>query len=384
MKKLFYIGIIGIALFEIANVYFIMPMPGGSQEINSIDLAYTLHSWRWVFRGFFTLLIILGLRSVFLGKKWLPVAALILLPGIIYMTNFYMAADAMFYQPKTLSVKDMSKNSVEKDRLILGITHKGQAKAYPIQYLGYHHQVRDSIGGKSIMVTYCTVCRTGRVFEPIVNGKTEEFRLVGMDRYNAMFEDKTTKSWWRQATGEAITGRLKGQQLPEFPAMQTTLSKWVELYPHSLVMQPDPHFQVEYDSMQTYEKGRLTGRLTRRDTASWQNKSWVVGVEIGNTSKAYDWNLLQKEQIIYDVIDSTPITIVLSKDSSSFVVLKRINQEQLFVLVNDTIKSKENAYNFAGISLNEPGNDLKRIDAYQEYWHSWQTFHPLTQKYEKK
>lgn len=207
---------------------------------------------------------------------------------------------------------------------------------------------------------------------------------MGMDHYNAMFEDKTTKSWWRQATGEAITGRLKGQQLPEFPAMQTTLSKWVELYPHSLVMQPDPHFQVEYDSMRTYEKGRLTGKLTRRDTASWQNKSWVVGVEVGNASKAYDWNLLQEEQIIYDVIDSTPITIVLSKDSSSFVVLERINQEQLFVLANDTIKSEENAYNFAGISLNKPGNDLKRIDAYQEYWHSWQTFHPLTQKYKKK
>ncbi|MCB0569089.1 MAG: DUF3179 domain-containing protein [Phaeodactylibacter sp.] len=383
MKKLFYIGIVCFALFEIANVYFIMPMPGGSQEINSIDMAYTLHSWRWVFRGFFTLLIILGSRPVFSGKKWLPVAALILLSGIIYMTNYYIAADAMFYQPTALSVKDVSKNSVEKDRLIIGITYKGQAKAYPIQYLGYHHQVRDSIGGKPIMVTYCTVCRTGRVFEPIVNGKTEEFRLVGMDHFNAMFEDKTTKSWWRQATGEAITGSLKGQQLPEFPAMQTTLSKWVELYPHSLVMQPDPHFQVEYDSMRTYEKGRLTGKLTRRDTASWQNKSWVVGVEIGNASKAYDWNLLQKEHIIYDVIDSTPIAVVLSKDSSSFVVLERINQEQLFVLANDTLRSRENAYNFAGISLNEPGNDLKRINAYQEYWHSWQTFHPMTQKHKR-
>lgn len=292
-----------------------------------------------------------------------------------------MAADTMFYQPTTLSVKELNENSVEKERLIIGITHQGQAKAYPIQYLGYHHQVRDSIGDKPIMITYCTVCRTGRVFEPIVNGKTEQFRLVGMDHFNAMFEDKTTKSWWRQATGEAITGRLKGQLLPEFPAMQTTLSKWVELYPHSLVMQPDPHFQVKYDSMSTYEKGRLTGNLTRRDTASWQNKSWVVGVEVGDASVAYDWNLLQKERLIYDVIDNTPIAVILSKDSSSFVVLERTNPEQFFVLTNDTLKSQDNAYTFAGLSLNEPGNDLQRINAYQEYWHSWQTFHPLTGKY---
>ena len=38
-KKFFYSGIIGISLFEILNVFFIMPMPG-SQEIKSINIAY--------------------------------------------------------------------------------------------------------------------------------------------------------------------------------------------------------------------------------------------------------------------------------------------------------------------------------------------------------
>lgn len=230
------------------------------------------------------------------------------------------------------------------------------------------------------MVTYCTVCRTGRVYEPIVNGKSENFRLVGMDHFNAMFEDKTTKSWWQQATGEAITGTLKGQQLPEFPSVQTTLSKWIELYPNTLVMQPDKNFQVEYDSIRTYEKGRLTGKLTRRDTASWQNKSWVVGVEVGKVSRAYDWNLLQKERIIYDELDNQPIAIILSKDSSSFVVVQRMSKEQTFSLANDTLKSEANSYNFMGHSLNPMVSDLKRINAYQEYWHSWQTFHPLAKK----
>ena len=50
MKKIFYFGFIGLILFEIANVYFIMPMPG-SQRMNSIDLAYFLYSWRWLFRA---------------------------------------------------------------------------------------------------------------------------------------------------------------------------------------------------------------------------------------------------------------------------------------------------------------------------------------------
>jgi len=384
MKKLFYFGLIGFILFEIANVYFLMPMRGGSQEINSIDVAYFLHVWRWMFRAFFILLMILGVKSVFRNRKWLPVVTLLILSAIVYMTNFDMAADTMFHQPKSLSLKNVSENKVEGDKLIIGITHGGEAKAYPIQYLGYHHQVRDSIGGKPVMVTYCTVCRTGRVFEPLVGGKTEDFRLVGMDHYNAMFEDKTTKSWWRQATGEAIAGSLKGQTLPEFPCIQTTLNKWTELYPHTLVMQPDTHFQVGYDSMRTYEKGRLTGRLTRRDTASWQNKSWVVGVQMGKTSKTYDWNMLQKEHIIYDVLDNTPIAVILSKDSSSFVVLERLSIQQTFILANDTLKSGDNSYNFIGKSLNISGQDLKRVNAFQEYWHSWFTFHPSTLKYQMK
>ncbi|NUO00617.1 MAG: DUF3179 domain-containing protein, partial [Saprospiraceae bacterium] len=259
-------------------------------------------------------------------------------------------------------------------------THNGQAKAYPIQFLGYHHQVRDSIGGKPIMVTYCTVCRTGRVFEPLVKGKTENFRLVGMDHFNAMFEDETTRSWWRQATGEAVAGKQKGAMLPEFPSLQTTLGKWTELYPNTLVMQPDPEFRVAYDSMSTYEKGRLTGKLTRRDTASWQPKSWVVGLTLGQNSKAYDWNRLQQERLIYDEVNNQPIVVVLSKDSSSFVVLERSSKVQKFTLQQDTLISADNRYSFLGVSQNKGQPDLKKLPAYQEYWHSWKTFHPQTEK----
>ena len=56
MKKLFWLGLIGLFLFEIANVYFIMPMPG-SQDMNSIDLAYFLYTWRWLFRILFGVMI---------------------------------------------------------------------------------------------------------------------------------------------------------------------------------------------------------------------------------------------------------------------------------------------------------------------------------------
>lgn len=371
MKRVFYLGIICLILFEIANVYFIMPMPG-SQEMNSIDFAYFLSSNRMWFRGLFLLLILLGVYPAFSSKEWLASIALVLVSVVFYMTNYVMAAEAMFYQPKTLSMKYETENTIDSSRLIIGIEHDGEAKAYPIQFLGYHHQVCDSIGGKNVIITYCTVCRTGRVFEPIVNGKIEQFRLVGMDHFNAMFEDATTKSWWQQATGEAVAGKLKGEVLPEMPSTQTTLAKWLSIHPQSSIMQPDSNFQDEYASMSNYEEGRLEGNLTVYDTLSWQKKSWVAGVIVGKISKAYDWNVLKKEHVINDVVGGEPITVILSDDDKSLFAFKR-NDKPLF-LQNDTLFDGQTKYNLLGKSLDSNFPDLIKINVYQEYWHSWQTF----------
>ena len=379
MKKLFYFGILFLILFEIANVYSIMPMPG-SQELNSLDIAYFLFSWRWFFRIVFVLMILAGSKQAFQSSKWMPAAALLMVGAIAYGSNYKMAADSMFLQAVSLHFKDKSTNVVSPDRLVLGVIHKGRAKAYPIQFIAYHHQVRDSLGGLPIMVTYCTVCRTGRVFEPLIKGKTEDFRLVGMDHFNAMFEDKSTRSWWRQATGEAVTGSLKGQKLPEFPSIQTTLDKWIELYPNTLIMQPDENFKAKYESISKYESGQSKSKLTLRDKGSWQPKSWVIGVIVGTESMAYDWNRLQKERIIYDKINGLPISVILAKDNNSFVALERSADDQVFTLSNDTLISGGDHYNFIGKSLNNNKPDLKKLNAYQEYWHSWQIFHPLTKK----
>ncbi|WP_264565107.1 DUF3179 domain-containing protein [Flavobacterium sp. N3904] len=378
-KKIYYFGIIGIIFFEIANVYFIMPMPG-SQEMNSIDLAYFLYTWRWIFRLVFILMIFFGFKASFQKSKILSLLASVLAIGIGYATNAVMAADSMFLQTKNLKMSDASHSKIDTSRIVIGVTYKGQSRAYPIQFLGYHHQVFDTIAQKPILVTYCTVCRSGRIFEPMVNGKKESFRLVGMDHFNAMFEDKTTKSWWRQATGEAIAGKLKGQTLPELESNQMSLKQWLTLNPKSLIMQQDKDFKTEYDSLSNYESGRRKGNLTRRDTLSWKEKSWIVGITIDKQSKAYDWNDLVKKRIIYDVIQNKPIVLILANDNKSFVALERNSASQKFTLTNNALYDGKNSYTFLGKSTNPLIKKLQPIKAYQEYWHSWKTFHPLTQK----
>lgn len=358
-----------------------MPMPG-SQQMNSIDFAYFLYTYRWYFRIVFVLMAFAGSFKAFqTDKKWIPAIAIIPVILIGYFFNFQMTADHMFLQPETLTFKGRTENTLSDSSVVIAVNHEGEAKAYPVRFIVYHHQVRDTIGGKPIMVTYCSVCRTGRVFEPVVNGKTENFRLVGMDHFNAMFEDATTGSWWRQATGEAITGRLKGSTLPEIESQQITLNKFFSNYPFGQVMQAEVDSKESYDTLGRFEKGKSKSDLTRTDSLSWKDKSWVVGIQLGNKTKAYDWNELKQTRLIHDQIDNTPVVIVLSNDDQSFAAYIRNTEGEKFIIRNDSLITDQHQYNFSGQGSN--GSKLKRIAAYQEFWHSWKTFHPQTAVYSK-
>jgi hypothetical protein len=300
----------------------------------------------------------------------------------------------MFYQPKTKNLVTAADNKVPIDKLVIGVTINGESKAYPIEIIGYHHQVQDTIGGESIIVTYCTVCRTGRVFSPMVKGEKESFRLVGMDHFNAMFEDKRTKSWWRQATGEAVAGKLKGESLKEFPSQQMRLSAWLRQNPSSLILQPDPAFQNKYDALKGFDLGTLTSGLVRRDSASWKFKSWVVGIEHNKTAKAYDWNDLVSKRVINDSLPGLPLVIVIETDNASFHAWDRtvsnkdlLNITYQLVFTADSLGFKDlttnSTWNFDGLAIDGPlkGQQLKPVQASQEFWHSWRTFHPKTESY---
>ena len=379
MKKLFWLGCIALLLFEVAVIYFIMPMPG-SQRMNSINIVYFLYRWRWGFRCIFGLLILIGLVRAQWRRKWALTVPIIILAAVIYMANYKMVADAMFKQPQNVLLAGAAENHVDPDRLVIGVTINGEAKAYPIRFLGYHHHVQDVIGGQPILVTYCTVCRTGRVYEPVINGKKETFRLVGMDHFNAMLEDAGTKSWWQQATGKAVAGKLKGQQLPEVLSTQTSMVKWLQLHPDSKILQADPAFITSYDSTLKYESGASKSKLTGTDSLSWKDKSWVIGVKTATGQKAYDWNLLKKERIIHDKIDTTSLALVLAADNSSFFVFRLPATDASLVLKNDTLLLNNKHFRIDGTGI-DTSYSLKPLQAYQEFWHSWRTFHPLTKRY---
>ena len=388
---LFATGLLLLIGVEITRVYYIMPFPG-SQIDETVQLAYFVGNYIWLFRVLGILLIGYPAFKYITGEnvssRATVISLLVFWLIVAYAFNFRFLAEKMFYQPEHKILAKADQNKIDKNQLVLGLSLNGEAKAYPIEIIGYHHQVCDTLGGQAIMVTYCTVCRTGRAYSPLIDGMADQFRLVGMDHFNAMFEDSRTKSWWRQVNGEAIAGPLKGKILNEVPSFQMTLEAWLSMHPDSYILQQDKSFLAQYEGLKDYDEGKTESKLEMHDRESWHDKSWVVGIANGLTAKAYDWNDLIKLKVINDQIDNASIVIAIEKDSASFHAFSRIMGKDTLKFTYDSsrnmlVDQKNNSWSWSGECKEGQlsGAKLNFVQAYQEYWHSWRTFHPQTEKY---
>ncbi|MEZ5314040.1 MAG: DUF3179 domain-containing (seleno)protein [Thermoanaerobaculia bacterium] len=392
----FFVALLALLLAEVLRVYWIMPFPG-SQRGGTVDWAWALHRAIWPVRAVLgTVVLLSAVAWLRCGSRAARIAVslgLLLLALVVWQANGPMSADVMFRQPHQLRFASREAATLDPHSLVIGITleREGAApesRAYPVRFLGHHHQVRDVVAGQPVMATYCTVCRTGRIFRPLVDGKPTDFRLVGMDRWNAMFEDAGTGSWWRQATGEAIVGPLAGKRLEEIPSRQMSWAAWSALHPDTTVMEPDPAFAEEYDGLADFDEGSRRGGLTGRDPGSWEEKSWVVGVLVGDQARALDWNELETARVISDLVGETPILVTLEADGATFHAFDARLAGRAGPLVLETTDAPGRlrdpdtgtTWSSDGTALDGPesGTRLAPLRAYQEFWHSWRTFHPGT------
>ena len=113
----------------------------------------------------------------------------------------------MFHPYHAPAFESAATAQVDQDDMVLAVLLGGHARAYPILAMGYHHIVNDTVEGVPIVVTYCTLCHSGVVWDPVVDGKTAALPFAGINNGNALMRDEQTRSVWQQRTGEAISAR---------------------------------------------------------------------------------------------------------------------------------------------------------------------------------
>ncbi len=123
---------------------------------------------------------------------------------------------------------------------VIGLTVKGEARAYPLRILTWNEIVNDRIGGRPVTVTYCPLCNSAIVFDRELDGQVLEFGTTGKLRNSDLvMYDRTTESWWQQFLGEAIIGELTGKRLKMLPSRLESWERFAAANPEGLVLVPN-------------------------------------------------------------------------------------------------------------------------------------------------
>jgi hypothetical protein len=285
----------------------------------------------------------------------------------------------------------------------------GTARFYPIRILTLHEVVNDVIADRPVVVTYCPLCNTATAFDPTIDGQVHRFGVSGLLRNSdlVMWDDQT-QSLWQQITGEAIVGTLAGTRLEFFGSSMVRWADFKEAFPLGEALSRDTGFNFPYgvNPYQGYS-GRAApfpffqGEIDPRYPALER----VVGVTIGDTSKAFPFSVIAEEQAVNDLVDETPVVVFWGAadtadalDSGSIpegvaigtgVAYERIVDGQVLTFTangDDTFTDAETGttWNLLGIALDgELADSRLSIATHRnEFWFAWGAFFPESGVYE--
>lgn len=231
------------------------------------------------------------------------------------------------------------------------------------------------------------------MWESTVDGRLLNFHLAGINNQNFIMSDTETGSWWQQVTGQAIQGPFKGQRLKYVSHDELTFGQWQREQAVSRVLRPDDSAPWQKFSENWEEKtARLPTTTETKPGEMLAPRELVIGITLGNNSKAYPVAAIEKQSPILDRIGATPIMVILGDDGKSIRAFERVVQgrpleffakpasSQLRLVDSET----GSEWDFTGQAISGPltGQQLRKVDILKDYWFDWQTYHPETAVYQ--
>jgi len=191
---------------------------------------------------------------------------------------------------------------------------EGVARFYPLRILTAHEVVNDEVAGIPFALTYCPLCNTAAAFDRRVDGEVLRFGVSGLLRKSDLVMwDDVTQSLWQQITGEGIVGELAGTQLEFLPTATVTWADFKAQHPAGEVLSRDTGFGFNYGSngyVGYTSQGGPFGRFFTEDVdPRFPALERVVGVRVGEATKAYPFSLLSEGRVVADELAGTAITV---------------------------------------------------------------------------
>ena len=227
---------------------------------------------------------------------------------------------------------------------------------YPYQIIVWHEIVNDQVGRERILVTYCPLCLTGYVFDPVVKGERVEFGTSGkLWKSNLVMYDRKTDSLWSQILGEAVVGEMTGARLKVLLSDQVLYGNWKRKYPNGQVLSRDTGATRFYGSSpygDYFSVTNLSLSLARPTDTRLPNDAFVFGIIVDGKAKAYSTEAVKAKGEVRDTFEG--VSIILRHDRELDIV-------RMFKQL--------------------PDGREERFNPFSSFWFSWAAAHPDTELY---
>lgn len=313
------------------------------------------------------------------------------------------------------SVTDPAMESIEEaanwlsDRSpVIALAIDGEARAYPLAILMWHEIANDEIAGIPVAVTFCPLCNSSVTYDRRVESEVLDFGVSGLLRNSDLIMyDRQSESWWQQLTGEGLVGEYAGVLLDIVPSQVIGFGRFAERYPEGLVMSRETGYNRQYgiNPYSNYDSGAgrpflFRGEIDQRLDSAVDH---VLAAIIGDSAKAYPFELLREQRVINDSIGDTSIVVFFQSGVASALGDSVIDSardigtagmyEASFdgevlqfsakadgTFVDAQTQSIWNAFGEA-IDGDRAGSQLNWIHAFPHFWFAWAAFHPETEVY---
>jgi hypothetical protein len=299
---------------------------------------------------------------------------------------------------------DAAQSWISPNEPVIAVEYQDEARAYPLQILIWHEIVNDHIKGKPILVTFCPLCYSALVFERTVDGQVLEFGVSGFLRHSDLvMYDRKTETFWQQFTGKAIVGDYAGTWLKQINSQIISFEQFRNSYPSGKVLSRNTGHQRSYgDNPYTGYDDINNTPLVETDTEGLSPMEKVVGVQMGDRTKAYPYSITKKERIIHDTIADTSIVVFHVEGARSALDARKIAQSRedgSTGVFQQTIDGKrltfeirsghiydvqtDSRWNISGKAVEGPLKDkqLRPVTAGDYFAFAWMVFWPETELY---
>lgn len=226
-----------------------------------------------------------------------------------------------------------------------------------------------------------------------VQGQRLTFGVSGKLIMNALvMYDRETDSLWSQILGEAVQGPLRGMRLEAVPVTQTTWRLWRELHPATLVLARGASGGDSYAGYYSNNDAGILGEsLADRRLAL---KEFVLGVRLGESTKAYPFRALSRQPAVNDEVAGTPLLVTFDAASATGQVFERrlAGRPHTFAAAGKRsgeplVRDGETGTLWGAVSgraLEGPlaGQQMARVPSHYAFWFGWHDFYPRTELFE--